>query len=50
LLYRNQMVVPAALQHIERDLGHVAEIAELVAFIRASSRGIILNLDRDAAA
>lgn len=50
LLYRSHMVVPAALQHIEHDLGHVAEIAELVAFIRSSSRGIILNLDRDTAA
>ncbi len=50
LLYRSQMVVPAALEHMERDLSHVPEVIEMVAFIRASSRGIILHLDRDAAA
>jgi UDP-N-acetylglucosamine acyltransferase len=49
LLYRSRMTVPAALEHMERDLGHVAEVAELITFIRASSRGIILHLDRDAA-
>ncbi len=49
LLYRSQMVIPAALEHIERDLGHIPEIVEMAAFIRASSRGIVLNLDRDAA-
>jgi UDP-N-acetylglucosamine acyltransferase len=49
LLYRSQMVVPAALEHMERDLGHIAEVAEMIAFIRASSRGIILHMDRDAA-
>ena len=50
LLYRSQMVVPAALAKIEQELGHIAEVAEMVAFIRASSRGIILQMDRDAAA
>jgi UDP-N-acetylglucosamine acyltransferase len=50
LLYRSRMVVPAALQYMERDLGHIPEVVEMVTFIRASSRGIILNLDRDAAA
>ena len=49
LLYRSNMVMPAALDHIERDLGDVAEVAEMVAFIRGSSRGIILQMDRDAA-
>jgi hypothetical protein len=43
------MVVPAALAHMERDLGGVPEVAEMIAFIRASSRGIILHTDRDAA-
>jgi UDP-N-acetylglucosamine acyltransferase len=50
LLYRSHMLIPAALSHIERDLGEVAEIAEMVAFIRASSRGIVLQMDREAAA
>jgi UDP-N-acetylglucosamine acyltransferase len=49
LLYRNRMTVPAALTHMERDLGDVPEVAEMIAFIRASSRGIILHTDRDAA-
>lgn len=50
LLYRSNLLLPAALAHIERDLGHVAEVAEMLAFIRVSSRGIILHLDREAAA
>jgi UDP-N-acetylglucosamine acyltransferase len=49
LLYRSHMVVPAALEHMERELGQIAEVAEMIAFIRASSRGIILHMDRDAA-
>jgi hypothetical protein len=44
------MVLPAALEHAERDLGHIAEVAEMLGFIRASTRGIILHMDRDAAA
>jgi UDP-N-acetylglucosamine acyltransferase len=50
LLYRSQMGVPAALAQIEQDLSHLAEVAEMVAFIRSSSRGIVLQMDRDAAA
>lgn len=49
LLYRSSLLVPTALERIENELGQVAEIAEMVAFIRSSSRGIILHLDRDAA-
>jgi UDP-N-acetylglucosamine acyltransferase len=49
VLYRSHMVVPAALEHMQRNLGHVPEVAEMIAFIRSSSRGIILHLDRDAA-
>ena len=49
LLYRSHMVIPAALEHMERDLGHIPEVLEMIAFIRASSRGIILHLDREAA-
>ena len=33
----------------EQDLGHVAEVAELIAFIRASKRGITLDYKREAA-
>lgn len=50
LLYRNRLLLPTALEQIERDLAHVAEVAEMLTFIRASTRGIILHLDRDAAA
>lgn len=49
LLYRSNMLLPAALEHIERELSHVPEVAEMLGFIRASSRGIILRMDRDAA-
>jgi UDP-N-acetylglucosamine acyltransferase len=49
LLYRSQMVLSASLAEIERDLGQIAEVAELIAFIRSSARGINLHLDRDAA-
>jgi UDP-N-acetylglucosamine acyltransferase len=43
ILYRQGLLVPQALAVIERELGDVPEVAEMVAFIRASSRGI--NLD-----
>ena len=43
LLYRQGMILPQALAAIERDLGTVPEVAEMVKFIRASARGI--NLD-----
>jgi UDP-N-acetylglucosamine acyltransferase len=49
LLYRSELVLPAAMMQIERDLGHVAEVAEMLTFIRAASRGITLHLDREAA-
>jgi UDP-N-acetylglucosamine acyltransferase len=49
LLYRSHLVLPAALEQIERELGHVAEVVEMLAFIRASTRGIILHIDREAA-
>jgi UDP-N-acetylglucosamine acyltransferase len=43
ILYRQGLLVPQALALIERDLAAVPEVAEMVAFIRASARGI--NLD-----
>jgi UDP-N-acetylglucosamine acyltransferase len=49
LLYRGKMVLSNSLPRIEQDLGHVPEVAELVAFIRASKRGISLDTTRDAA-
>ena len=49
LLYRGQGVISASLAEIECELGQFAEIAEFVAFIRSSTRGILLNTERDAA-
>jgi UDP-N-acetylglucosamine acyltransferase len=49
LLYREGFAVPEALARIETEVGKVPEVAEMVAFIRASTRGIILRCDRDAA-
>lgn len=40
LLFRGQDVLTPALAQVEKELGHVAEVAEMVAFIRASTRGI----------
>jgi UDP-N-acetylglucosamine acyltransferase len=49
VLYLRENVLSHSLAQLERELGHVAEVAELVAFIRASKRGITLNTDRNAA-
>lgn len=49
VIYREGLVLPHALARVEMQLGHVPEVAEMVAFIRASSRGINLNTCRDAA-
>jgi UDP-N-acetylglucosamine acyltransferase len=49
MLYLERMVLPAALERMERELGSVAEVAEMAAFIRASKRGINLLNDREAA-
>jgi UDP-N-acetylglucosamine acyltransferase len=49
LLYRSGMAIPHALARMEQEMGTVPEIGELVAFIRNSTRGIILRNDRDAA-
>ncbi len=49
VLYRDGYSVPEALKRIDAELGQVPEVAEMVAFIRASTRGIILRLDREAA-
>ena len=49
ILYHERMVLPAALERIDRELGTVAEVAEMTAFIRASRRGINLVNEREAA-
>jgi UDP-N-acetylglucosamine acyltransferase len=40
LLFRSQGILTPALAQVEKQLGHVAEVAEMIAFIRASTRGI----------
>jgi UDP-N-acetylglucosamine acyltransferase len=40
VLYLQRKVLPAAVSRIEQLLGHVAAVAELLAFIRNSKRGI----------
>lgn len=40
ILFRERMVIPAALERIEREFGGVAPVAEFVQFIRQSKRGI----------
>jgi UDP-N-acetylglucosamine acyltransferase len=49
LLYHSDLLVSHSVPRIERELGHVPEVAELVAFIRASKRGISLDISREAA-
>jgi UDP-N-acetylglucosamine acyltransferase len=49
ILYRQDHLLPQALARIERDYGQVPEVAEMVAFIRGSARGIIVHTNRDAA-
>jgi UDP-N-acetylglucosamine acyltransferase len=50
ILYREEHPLPVSLALIEKDLGAVPEVMELVAFIRASSRGINLINNRHEAA
>ena len=49
LIYRREQILSVSLPQVEKNLGHVAEVAELVAFIRASKRGVTLDCKREAA-
>lgn len=49
ILYLHANVLSHSLAQIERELGHIPEVAELITFIRTSKRGITLNTDRNAA-
>jgi UDP-N-acetylglucosamine acyltransferase len=40
VLFRDNMVLPAALAHLERDLAQVDVVAEMIAFLRQTHRGI----------
>jgi UDP-N-acetylglucosamine acyltransferase len=49
ILYLQEQLLQQALRQIEEELGAVPEVAEMVAFIRSSARGINLTHTRDAA-
>ena len=49
VLYREELALPTALAKIEAEVGGTPEVAEMLAFIRASTRGINLGHSRDAA-
>jgi UDP-N-acetylglucosamine acyltransferase len=51
VLYREELALPNALARVEAEVGTTPEVAELVAFIRASAggRGINLGNAREAA-
>lgn len=40
IIYHEGLILPNALARVERELGSVAEVTEMVAFIRRSTRGI----------
>lgn len=44
IIYRQGLLVPAALARVEEELSAVPVVAELITFIRQSSRGINLRL------
>jgi UDP-N-acetylglucosamine acyltransferase len=46
ILYREGHLVPTALAKIEQELGSLPAVAEMVAFIRKSIRGIVVKLAR----
>jgi UDP-N-acetylglucosamine acyltransferase len=46
IIFREGHLIPTALAHIEQELGTVPAVAELIAFIRRSTRGINLKLVR----
>jgi UDP-N-acetylglucosamine acyltransferase len=49
VIYREEKLLPQALAQVEQEFGHVAEAAEMIAFIRSSTRGINVVHNRDAA-
>jgi UDP-N-acetylglucosamine acyltransferase len=51
VLFRSNLVLPAALAQLEEELGHVDVVAEMIAFLRGSHRGIspMRGRSRDAA-
>jgi UDP-N-acetylglucosamine acyltransferase len=48
-IFRAGHILPAALALVEKEVGHVNAVAEMISFIRHSKRGINPARDRDAA-
>lgn len=49
ILYRERHTLPAAMALLDKELGNAPEVAEMLTFIRTSTRGINSSLDRHAA-
>ena len=47
IIFRQGQVLPAALAQVEKELGHLDAVAEMVRFIRESKRGINGTRERD---
>jgi len=41
ILYRQNQMLSVAVQRVERDLGHIASVGEMVEFIRTTKRGVL---------
>ena len=49
ILFLGNNIVTHSLLRLEAEMGHIAEVMELVSFIRASKRGVSLDVERQAA-
>lgn len=46
IIYRDGLLLPQSLLKVEKELGHIPEVAEFIAFTRAATRGISLETNR----
>ena len=49
ILYLGKNIVSHSLLRLEAEMGHIAEVMEVVSFIRNSKRGVSLDIERQAA-
>ena len=49
ILYLGKNIVSHSLMRLEAELSHIAEVMEIVSFIRGSKRGVSLDVERQAA-
>jgi len=50
IIYREGLILPQSLLKVEKELSHIPEVAEFIAFIRTATRGISLETNRQEAA